>query len=183
MTQGEAGDVRRGQSEAEETGAQGTVSQGTVSQGTVSQGTVAQGAEGSSRPVAVSRRRLIQVAAGVVGGSVAAVALGERLRPSASSVPEASVATARLPLFSSQLFSLEQALFVEDLAEHIIPETDSPGATSAGVPAYIEDIVREVNDEPERQLFLSGIDRANAEARASYGRPFHECGFPGSGSV
>jgi len=131
-------------------------------------------AELSSGP-AVSRRRLIQAAAGVVGGSVAAVALGARVRSPASSAPEAAPAAARVPRFSSQLFSLEQALFVEDLAEHIIPETDSPGATSAGVPAYIEDIVREVNDEPERQQFLRGIDAANAEARASCGRPFHEC--------
>ena len=159
MTRDQGGDERPGQAEAQETASQ-------------------QSTEASSRPVAVSRRRLIQAAAGVVGGSVAAVALGERLRPSTPAAPEAAIATARQPLFSSQLFSLEQALFVEDLAEHIIPETDSPGATSAGVPAYIEDIVREVNDEPERQLFLNGIEAANAEARASYGHPFHECTSP-----
>ena len=140
----------------------------------------AQESELSKRPAAVSRRRLIQAAAGVVGGSVAAVALGERVRSSASPASPASesalaTASGRVPGFSSPLFSLEQALFVEDLAEHLIPETDSPGATSAGVPAYIDDIVREVYDEPERRQFLQGIDAADAEARASYGRPFHEC--------
>lgn len=134
----------------------------------------AEGAGVSNRSAALSRRRLIQAAAGVVGGSVAAVALGERVRVPAPSA-EVAIAAPRVPRFPSQLFDVEQALFVEDLAEHIIPESDSPGATSAGVPAYIEDIVREVNDEPERQLFLRGIDAANAEARASYGRAFHEC--------
>lgn len=137
------------------------------------------GDETLAASAAVSRRRLIQAAAGVLGGSVAAVALGQRVRSSASSSAEAEheagSAPARVPGFTSQLFSLEQALFVEDLAEHIIPESDSPGAKSAGVPAYIEDIVREVHDEPERQQFLRGIDAANAEARAGYGRPFHEC--------
>lgn len=114
-------------------------------------------------------------AAGVLGGSVAALALGDRPRPSASPEPAAGSPPARVPGFSSQIFNLEQALFVEDLAEHIIPESDSPGAMTAGVPAYIEDIVREVLDEAEREQFARGIDAANAEARASYGRPFHEC--------
>lgn len=118
----------------------------------------------------------MQAAVGVLGGSAAAVALATRARPSDPPEAEAAGSTsARVPGFSSQIFSLEQALFVEDLAEQIIPESDSPGAKAAGVPAYIEDIVREVNDEGERQQFVRGIDAANAEARASYGRPFHEC--------
>jgi hypothetical protein len=138
-------------------------------------GAQGEAAEGVTR---VSRRRLI-AAAGALGGSVAAVALGDRIRsgtaPASSPTDGQPAASARVPRFASQLFSVEQALFIEDLAEFIIPETDSPGATSAGVPAYIEDIVREVNDEPERQQFLRGIDAANAEARAGCGRPFHEC--------
>jgi hypothetical protein len=121
----------------------------------------------------------MQAVAGVLGGSAAAVALRERLGRVASSpaepLPAAASEPARVPRFQAQLFSLEQALFVEELAEHIIPEGDSPGATSAGVPAYIEDIVREVNDEAERQQFLQGLDAADVEARAAYGRPFREC--------
>jgi hypothetical protein len=127
------------------------------------------------KPEAVSRRRIIQAAAGVLGGSVAVVALAGREREPAEPGSAGAEPAARVPRFTSQIFSLEQALFVEDLADQILPESDSPGAISAGVPAYIEDIVREVNDEPERQQFLQGIDTANAEARAAYGRPFHEC--------
>jgi gluconate 2-dehydrogenase gamma chain len=133
-------------------------------------------------PAAVSRRRLIQAAAGVLGGSAAAVALGEHLGPS-SSEPAQVTPSARAPRFPAPLFSPEQALFVEDLAEHIIPESDSPGAISAGVPAYIADIVAEVNDEHERQQFLRGIDAANLEARTAYGRPFHECAAAERGAL
>jgi gluconate 2-dehydrogenase gamma chain len=136
----------------------------------------------TSPAAAVSRRRWIQATAGVLGGSAAAaVVLGERLGPAPSpseGAPAAPPAPARVPRFPARLFSPEQALFVEDLAEHIVPEGDSPGAISAGVPAYIADIVTEVNDEPERQQFLRGIDAANLEARTAYGRPFHECSAP-----
>ncbi|WP_437975229.1 gluconate 2-dehydrogenase subunit 3 family protein [Sorangium sp. So ce295] len=124
----------------------------------------------------VSRRRWILAASAVLGGSVAAALAGRAMlsQPSpAASAP--SPAPARVPRFQAKLFSLEQALLVEDLAEHILPETDSPGALSAGVPAYIEDIVLEVFDEPERRAFLQALDATGAEARAAYGRAFDEC--------
>ncbi|WP_437723827.1 gluconate 2-dehydrogenase subunit 3 family protein [Sorangium sp. So ce861] len=126
----------------------------------------------------VSRRRWILAASAVLGGSVAVALAGRSTlsQPSpAASAPPPPPAPARVPRFQAKLFSLEQALLVEDLAEHIIPETDSPGALSAGVPAYIEDIVLEVYDEPERRAFLQALDATGAEARAAYGRAFHEC--------
>ncbi|XXX76194.1 gluconate 2-dehydrogenase subunit 3 family protein [Sorangium sp. So ce134] len=124
----------------------------------------------------VSRRRWIMAASAVLGGSVAVALAGRSMlsQPSpAASAP--SPPPARAPRFQAKLFSPEQALLVEDLAEHILPETDSPGALSAGVPAYIEDIVLEVYDEPERRAFLQALDATGAEARAAYGRAFHEC--------
>ena len=135
---------------------------------------------GSER--AVSRRRWIQAAAGVLGGSVALALAGRSTlkepSPAASLVSATSLplASGRVPRFPARLFSLEQALLVEDLAGHIIPEDERPGAVSAGAPAYIEDIVREVYDEPERRAFLQALDATGAEARAAYGRAFHECG-------
>ncbi len=124
----------------------------------------------------VSRRRWILAASAVLGGSVAAALAGRSMlaqpSPAASAPPPAP---ARVPRFQAKLFSLEQALLVEDLAEHIVPETDSPGALSAGVPAYIEDIVLEVYDEAERRAFLQALDATGAEARAAYGRALYEC--------
>jgi hypothetical protein len=126
----------------------------------------------------VSRRRWILAASAVLGGSVAVALAGRAMlsqRSPAASAPSPAPSPPRVPRFQAKLFSLEQALLVEDLAEHILPETDSPGALSAGVPAYIEDIVLEVYDEPERRAFLQALDATGAEARAAYGRAFDEC--------
>jgi gluconate 2-dehydrogenase gamma chain len=121
----------------------------------------------------LSRRQAVAITAGVIGGSAL---VGARVSPRgeptlAAPPPEPQ----RVPQFAPQLFSLEQALLVEDLAELLIPETNSPGAVQAGVPAFIEGIVREVYDEPERLAFLRGIDELGALAREKHGRPFFAC--------
>lgn len=143
--------------------------------------------EPASAAPTVGRRRWIQAAAGVLGGSAATLLVRSRLTPPAaqSSAPEGATAAPVPELDATSqgapepapapLFSRVQAALVEVLAEHVLPEGDRPGATSAGVPAYIEDIVREVYDEPERQAFLHGIDALDAEARARHGRAFVEC--------
>src|SRR5688500_2484769 len=121
------------------------------------EGNAAPGASATPLPC---RRRALVITAGVVAGCVGAAALvPPRGEPAAPARP---TERPRVPLFVAQLFSLEQALLVEDLAELIIPETNSPGAVQAGVPAFIEGIVREVYDEPERLAFLRGIDELNA---------------------
>jgi len=82
---------------------------------------------------------------------------------------------ARLPRFTPRLFALEQALLVEDLCDHILPETDTPGAVAAGVPQFIEEIVAEVATDAERAAFLSGVQELNLAARRAHGQPFFRC--------
>ena len=48
------------------------------------------------------------------------------------------------------LFSNEQAKLVEALTDIIIPETDTPSASQAGVPAFIESMVNEVYTEDQK---------------------------------
>jgi gluconate 2-dehydrogenase gamma chain len=129
-------------------------------------------APGASSTPLPSRRRALAITAGVIGGSAVAALVIRRGEPATPAQPPEPQ---RAPQFAARLFSREQALIVEDLAELIIPETNSPGAVQAEVPAFIEGIVREVYDEPERLAFLRGIDELDARAREKHGRPFFAC--------
>jgi hypothetical protein len=91
------------------------------------------------------------------------------------STAEAPSGAGRRPGWAPTLFSTEQALTVEDVAEQLIPETNTPGARSAGVPALIESLVEHVFDEPGRRDFLAGIAELNAAARQAHGRAFPDC--------
>ena len=58
------------------------------------------------------------------------------------------------------VFSPAQRAIVDAAAERIIPETDTPGARAAGVPAFIELMVGEWYSEEERASFLAGVDES-----------------------
>lgn len=62
-----------------------------------------------------------------------------------------------------------QAL-VTTIAEMIIPETDTPGATSVKVPEFIDLILTDWASDDERAAFLTGLDDIDARA-AGMGSP------------
>ena len=86
----------------------------------------------------------------------AAIQLGERLhlRLAEGEVPFRTLNTA------------QQAL-VTDIAEMIIPETDTPGATSVKVPQFIDLILTDWMSDDERAVFLSGLDAIDASGFAA----------------
>jgi len=59
----------------------------------------------------------------------------------------------------------EQQALVTNIAEMIIPETDTPGATSVRVPEFIDLILTEWASEDERAPFLAGL--ADIDKRAA----------------
>lgn len=72
------------------------------------------------------------------------------------------------------LFDETQRRLAEQLAETLIPQTDTPGAIEAGVPSFIDKYVAEVHSEEEREQFLRGFDAFAAEAQAETGMAFTE---------
>jgi gluconate 2-dehydrogenase gamma chain len=92
------------------------------------------------------------------------------------------------PLF----FSQKHYRMVEHLAEMIIPEDDTPGATKAGVAEFIDFMVanrvpvsasrdvRSTQDaiemgEESQNRFLAGLDWMNARSTSEFGREFMDC--------
>jgi gluconate 2-dehydrogenase gamma chain len=56
--------------------------------------------------------------------------------------------------------------------ERIIPADDTPGATVAGVPAFIDRMLADWYDQPERARVIAGIESLDALARTRLGRAF-----------
>jgi gluconate 2-dehydrogenase gamma chain len=92
------------------------------------------------------------------------------------------------PLF----FSPQHYRMVEHIAELIIPEDDTPGATRAGVAEFIDFMVanrvpvstsREVRSTQDameigsdaQQHFLAGLSWMNARSHSEFGREFMDC--------
>lgn len=60
-----------------------------------------------------------------------------------------------------------QRALVTALAESIIPETDTPGATSVQVPQFIDLILTDWMSDDERSAFLTGLDAIGAKGFAT----------------
>ena len=59
--------------------------------------------------------------------------------------------------WSPQVLTTRQAAIVADLAEQILPETDTPGAKEARVERFIDSMVAGYLPEAERTIFLEGL--------------------------
>lgn len=69
-------------------------------------------------------------------------------------------------------FTQEQADLISAAAERILPRTGTPGALDAGVPEYIEMMVKNVLRPREREAFLLGVKSFNPNAIDAFGKPF-----------
>lgn len=58
------------------------------------------------------------------------------------------------------------------LAELMLPETDTPGARAAGVPAFIYQMMAEWQTEAERRGVLDGLDDLDRRSRNAAGASF-----------
>lgn len=112
----------------------------------------------------MNRRELLQqmalIGAGTLMGSVANAALGGTPLHTAP---------------SPAIFNSNQSKVVAQLAERIIPTTDTPGAIAAGVPAFIERMVGEWYTATERNIFNEGLAAFDVYCRQQYVRAAHAC--------
>lgn len=74
-----------------------------------------------------------------------------------------------------QTLSEGQVDLVATIAEHIIPETDTPGARAAAVHRFVDAMLTEHYLTAERQHFLAGLADVDARAKREHGRAFLKC--------
>ena len=77
-----------------------------------------------------------------------------------------------------RVLSPEQNELVTTIAEMIIPETDTPGATSVHVNEFLDLLLADWSSDEDRTRFLDGLDAIDHEARATYGKRFVELADP-----
>ena len=77
-----------------------------------------------------------------------------------------------VPPFEPKFFTAVEGLVVARIADLIIPPTDTPGATGAGVPHYIDSVV---SQNPRQQgVFREGLQWLDAESMRAHQKKFLE---------
>jgi glucoside 3-dehydrogenase (cytochrome c) hitch-hiker subunit len=105
------------------------------------------------------RREAVQTLGAVIAlqfiprNAQAAIELGEQIHRRIGDVP-------------FRTLNRDQQRLVTQIAEMIIPETDTPGATSVKVPEFIDLILTEWATEEEKAAFLAGLSDIDVQSVA-----------------
>lgn len=113
----------------------------------------------------ISRRRALGQVAMLLGGAISAPTLAGVLR----------AGTRRAWATAPRTLSPDQLELVATMAEHIIPETDTPGARAAGVHRFVDALLTDHYPVTERDRFLAGLAGVDTAARSAHGQPFARC--------
>jgi gluconate 2-dehydrogenase gamma chain len=114
----------------------------------------------------MNRREVLQKTALVLGYAVTGPALAGIMN-GCKATPELN--------YKPQFFTPEQAAIITELAEIILPKTDTPGAKEVGVPAFIDSMLFEVYPKENQDNFLKGLAEFDDDAKKTYGDSFVEC--------
>lgn len=114
----------------------------------------------------MTRRQALQRVAYLMGGAVSAPAVLGVLSGCSPKQQEA----AWQPVFLTK----EQGAVVADIAEVIIPRTDTPGAKDVGVPGFIDTMLKDVYTQEDRERFVAGLQEFDDAARKAHGKGFVE---------
>ena len=88
-------------------------------------------------------------------------------------IPAAAAAQAAVTLtWTPKALTPAQAKVLDAVAELIIPATETPGAREAGVAAFVDRAVADFCTPGDAQAICVGLDRIEADARASHGAAF-----------
>lgn len=123
------------------------------------------GLGGGSKTTTMNRREYLKQTALFLGYAVSAATVSEVMLSCKS--------TANLdwkPVF----FNSEQASLVAEIAETILPKTDTPGAKELGVPQFIDKMISLTRDEAGQQQITAGMEAFQEAANEKFGKTFNE---------
>ena len=111
----------------------------------------------------MNRREALRRTAMIMGGAISAPAMmgvlkGCKSEPTINWQPE--------------FFTREQGALISEVAEIIIPATDTPGAKDVGVPGFIDKILKDVYSQNEQENFLAAMKAFNERAKEEQGDSF-----------
>lgn len=115
----------------------------------------------------ITRREALRRTALLLGGAVSA--------PTLAGVLAGCGRDAGQGPYRPQVLTDRQHSLVATIADHIIPETDTPGARDVQVDRFIDEMLANYYLEEERELFLTGLDGVDDRAVEAHGSPFLDC--------
>ncbi len=74
--------------------------------------------------------------------------------------------------FKPVFLSEDQARLVAEVAEIIIPKTDTPGAKDVGVPGFIDLMLKDCYKKEDQDRYLAGLTEFDNAAKTAYGEAF-----------
>ena len=74
--------------------------------------------------------------------------------------------------FRPEFFSPEQALTISELTEVMSPKTETAGAIDAGVPGFIDRMLKEVYSGEEQKHFLEGLKAFEDDSKNEFKKSF-----------
>jgi hypothetical protein len=111
----------------------------------------------------MDRRQALQRAGLVLGYAISAPVIAGIMN-GCKSTPDLTYK----PVF----FTEEQAGLVSEVAAIIIPKTDTPGAKEVGVPAFIDQLIKQCYKKEDQDRFLTGLAEFDEGAKKAYGDSF-----------
>ena len=124
------------------------------------------------------RRQWIKTSAGLIGASV--VPLPAVASPAVQEKPEGTMEPvpkpgAGAPKSAGRFFTPAQHAYVEELSETIVPaDSHSGGAKAAKVADYIDQRLRESQDEEEKAMWHEGMRLVDLMSKHFHGKSFVE---------
>lgn len=119
-------------------------------------------------PEMLERREILRRAAWILGGAISAPAALAILQGCSAKEKPAGVTAPALKFLRP-----EQYLVVAEIAEIMLPKTDTSGAKDVGVPAFIDVALDAVYDQESKERFNAGFAEFEKSAKDG-GKPFLE---------
>jgi len=111
----------------------------------------------------INRREALRKTALMMGAAISSSALAGLLQ-GCKTTPELT--------YVPQFFTEDQGRIVMEVAEIIIPKTDTPGAKDVGVPGFIDTMLKDCYKKEDQDRFLEGLTAFDEEAKKAYGDSF-----------
>jgi hypothetical protein len=77
--------------------------------------------------------------------------------------------------FSKLNISTDQIKLVAEIAETIIPATNTPGAKALNIHLFVLKMLNDCYEQKDREAFLKGLEMVNSVAGQQFGSPFINC--------
>ena len=115
----------------------------------------------------MERREALLKTAYLMGGTISA--------PAMAGILQGCKAEPQGPSWVPQFLTPEQGAMVTDIAEIILPATETPGAKDVGVHEFIDSMLDKVYKEKDRDRFVKGLDDLEADAESTFQKSFASC--------